>query len=159
MNFNYKDGADFEEVREKAEQLYGEVGVVPCPYFGNEKVAFNARGIRHLKFKADEKARPRGDQYARLKLLHLAPQVLKLSRTVHGIWETRQFELEKTHSRWERILREVSFYEFIAVLNGVRVKVIVKQVGGGERYFWSIIPYWKLEDGTHRRILHNVEDD
>jgi hypothetical protein len=157
MRFAYNDGADFDAVKEKAEALYETLSEVACPYFGNEKVAFNARGIRHLKFKADEKARPRQDQYARLKLLHLAPQVLKLSRTVQGIWQTKQFELEKTHSRWERILRDVCFYEFIAVLDDVRIKVIVKQVAGGERFFWSIIPFWKLEDGTYRRILHNID--
>jgi hypothetical protein len=43
--------------------------------------------------------------------------------------------------RWERILNDVSFYEFVADLDHVRVKVIVKQVAGGDRYFWSIIPF------------------
>lgn len=153
--YTYTTDEDFEAVREKAEVLYETIGTVACPYFGNELVAFNAKGIRHLKFKADEKARPREDQYARLKLLSYAPQVVKLSRTVQGIWQTKQFEMQKSHSRWERVLKDVCFYEFIAVLDTVRVKVIVKQVAGGEKHFWSIIPFWKVDLEGRKRILHS----
>ena len=155
------DEKDFESVREAAEAFYATISSVSCPYFNGKTVLFNAKGIRHLKFKSDEKARPREDQYPRLKLLHLAPRVLQLSRTVQGVWHTKQFEPLRTHGRWERVLREVIFYEFIAVIENVRVKVIVKQVGEGEKYFWSIIPFWKLHPDTHRRILHsgNLETD
>jgi hypothetical protein len=159
MTFTYGDGADFETVKKKAEELYAAMGSVPCPYFNNEPVAFNAKGIRHLKFKSDEKARPHADQYARLKLLHLAPRVIKSSRTVQGIWKTRQFEMQKTHSRWEHVLKDVCFYEFVAVLDSVRVKVIVKEVAGGEKHFWSIIPFWKLDETTQRRILHSGDPE
>ena len=157
MTFALGDGVDFDTIRDKAEKLYETIGSVSCPYFQPDTVAFNAKGIRHLKFKSDEKARPQADQYARLKLLHLAPQVLKLSRTVQGIWQTRQFEKQKTHSRWERVLKDVCFYEFVAVLQNVRVKVIVKEVAGGEKHFWSIIPFWKVDTQTRKRILHSVD--
>jgi hypothetical protein len=159
MNFSYGDGNDFDTVKQSAEELYQTIGSIPCPYFGNEGVAFNAKGIRHLKFKSDDKARSREDQYARLKLLHMAPKVLKLSRTVQGISHTRQFEPQKTHSRWESVLKDVRFYEFMAVLENVRVKVIVKEVAGGERYFWSIIPFWKLDLDNRRRILHSGDPE
>jgi hypothetical protein len=151
--FNFNE-ADFEAVKQKAEMLYGAIGTVRCPYF-SENIAFNAKGIRHLKFKSDQQARPREDQYSRLKLLRLAPEVLKLSRTVQGIWHTKRFESQKTHSRWERVLKDVSFYEFVAVLEGVRIKVIIKEVLGGEKHFWSIIPFWGIDKATSRRILHS----
>ena len=50
--FNFKDEVDFEEVKKKAEEFYSTIGEVRCPYFG-EKIAFNAKGIKHLKFKSD----------------------------------------------------------------------------------------------------------
>ena len=158
--FNFKDEADFLKVKEEAERLYATIGDVRCPYF-NETVAFNAKGIRHLKFRSDQQARPREDQYSRLKLLHLVPEVLRLSRTVQGIWHTKRFEAQKTHSRWEHILKSVSFYEFIAVLNGVRIKVIAKEVEGGEKHFWSVIPFWGIDKVNSKRILHsgNPEQD
>ena len=53
------------------------------------------------------------------------------------------------------MMKEVIFYEFIAVLENVRVKVIVKEVTGGGKHFWSIIPYWDIDVGNSRRILHS----
>jgi hypothetical protein len=154
--FNFKDPKDFDAVKAKAEALYSTIGSVRTPYF-KETVAFNAKGIRHLKFKSDEVARPSKDQYPRLKLLRLAPEVLKLSHTVQGIWQTKQFEREKTNGRWERTLRDVTFYEFLAVIDKVRVKVIVKEVGG-EKYFWSIIPFWRV-DTNKKRLLYSGRPD
>ena len=154
--FNFKDEKDFEKVSADAEAFYTTIGKVRCPYFG-EKIAFNTTGFKHLKFKSDKVARSRSEQYVRLKLLNLAPQVLTLSQTVQGIWKTKHFERIRVHSRTDTILKPVSYYEFIAVLENVRVKVIVKQVDGGQKFFWSIIPYWKIDSVNSRRILHGGE--
>ncbi|MFH1472931.1 MAG: hypothetical protein ABIF06_00755 [bacterium] len=158
--FNFKDGSDFEKVKSDAEACYSSLGFIYCPYF-SEKISFNAKGLKHLKFKEEGKARSRKDQYARLKLISLAPRVLELSKTVQGIWETKKFEIQKTHSRWEKVLKNVTFYEFIAVLDNIRLKVIVKQVYGGEKHFWSVIPFWKIDKENSKRILHsgNPEED
>lgn len=140
------------------ENFYITIGTVRCPYFGVD-IIFNAKGIRHLKFKSDERARSRHDQYARLKLLRLAPEVLRISKTVQGIWHTKRFEMQKTHSRWERVLKEVSFWEFIAVLDSVRVKVIVKEVAGGGKHFWSIIPFWRIDKTNSKRLLYSGDPE
>lgn len=158
--FNFKNEEDFERVRTDAEEFYASIGEVRCPYFGSD-IAFNAKGLRHLKFKADEQARSHKDQYSRLKLIRFAPDVLKLSKTVQGIWQVKRFEEQKTNSRWECALKDVTYYEFIAVLDSVRVKVIVKEVVGGEKHFWSVIPFWGVDKNTSRRILYsgNPEHD
>ena len=156
--FNFKDEADFESVKAKAEEVYATVGSVRCPYFPGD-IAFNVKGIKHLRFKSDEVARSREDQYSRLKLVHLAPEVLKLSRTVQGIWQTRRFEMQKTHSRWEKVLKDVVFYEFMAVLKNVRVKVIVKEVAGGEKHFWSVIPFWGINREASTRVIHSGDPE
>jgi hypothetical protein len=149
FNFNEKD---FEEVKRKAEGFYANIGEAYCPFLRGD-IHFNARGLRHLKFKTDKQARPRGDQYARLKLLHLAPQILTESHTLQGIWKTKLFEMLKTNSRWEHVMKEVTFYEFIAVVRSVRAKVIVREVHGGAKHFWSIIPYWGIDKKNSKRIL------
>ena len=79
--FNFKDLDDFEKIKTGAENFYQSVGEIFCPYF-QEKIPFNVKGLKHLKFKADQQARANQDQYARLKLLRLAPEVLKKSHTV-----------------------------------------------------------------------------
>lgn len=149
FNFNHEE---FEKVRSEAEKLYQTFDSVYCPYF-SEKISFNVKGLRHLKFKSDQRARVQEDQYPRLKLLHLAPQILRKSHTLQGIWQTKQFENNNTNGQWKYLMKDMIFYEFIAVLENVRVKVIVKEVIGGEKYFWSIIPYWGIDKASSKRIL------
>lgn len=78
FNFNQDE---FEKVKDNAEKLYETIGLIYCPYFA-EKISFNVKGLRHLKFKSDQQARAQKDQYPRLKLLYLAPQVLNKSHTI-----------------------------------------------------------------------------
>jgi len=153
MKFNFNND-DFVKTRNEAENFYKTIDSVRCPYFG-EEIAFNIKGFKHLKFKSDKQARPYKDQYPRLKLLRLAPEVLRKSYTVQGIWKVKRFEAQKTNSRWEHILKDVTYYEFIAVLGNVRVKVIVKEVLGGEKHFWSVIPFWGIDKTAYKRILHS----
>ena len=157
--FNLNEN-DFESIKKNAETFYETIGDVYCPYF-KEKISFNSKGFKHLKFKSDRQARSREDQYVRLKLLHLAPQILKASHTLQGIWQTKRFEMLKTNNRWEYILKEVVFYEFMAVLDSIRAKVIVKEIHGGEKHFWSVIPYWGIDKDNQKRILYsgNLERD
>ncbi len=153
--FNFKDEEDFLKVKSDAEALYLTIKEVYCPYF-KEKIVFNAKGLRHLKFKSDQVARTEKEQYSRLRLLSLAPIILQDSRTVQGICEINKFERQSRNSRWENILKEVSYFEFIAVINKIRAKVIVKQVAGGSKHFWSVIPYWRIDKNNSKRIIHNI---
>ena len=148
------DLENFEEVRMKGEDFYKTLKDVHCPYLkGN--VSFNAQGLEHLKFKQPRKARPQQDQYMRLKLIHLAPVILKTSYTLQGIWETKNFERVRVHSRTDIVMKTVTYYEFVAVIERVRVKVIVKQIEGGEKFFWSIIPHWGVDKNTKKRKLYS----
>ncbi len=156
--FNFKDEEDFLRIKNEAEKFYQEIGAVYCPYF-KVKIVFNTKGLKHLKFKSNRQARPRKDQYSRFKLMSLAPKVLEQSHTLQGIWQIRRFEFQKTNSRWERIMKDVIYYEFIAVMNNVRVKVIVKEALGGEKHFWSIIPFWGINKGVSKRILHSGDPE
>lgn len=142
------------EIREKGERFYKDIKEVYCPYL-KEKVSFNAQGLAHLKFKQREKAPLEQDQYMRFKLIHLAPEVLQYSHTVQGILETKRFERVRMNSRTDTVLRPVVYYEFIAVVKRNRIKIIVKQIDGGEKFFWSIIPFWGMNADTMSRILHD----
>jgi hypothetical protein len=145
---------NFEEVRLKGETFYEAIDSINCPYL-KSKVHFNASGLEHLKFKGRGRARPQQDQYMRLKLLHLAPEVLKMSHTLQGIWETKKFERIRVHSRTDTLMRNITYYEFIAVIEKVRVKVIVKRIENGEPIFWSIIPHWGVDKNTSKKKLYS----
>lgn len=145
---------NFEEIKIKGETLYKGFGETYCPYF-KERIVFNTQGLEHLKFKRREKARSEEDQYMRFKLIHLAPQVLSASHTIQGILQTKKFERIRMHNRTDTLLKPVDYYEFIAVINRNRVKVIVKQVDNGEKMFWSLIPFWGTNKETRTRLLHD----
>jgi hypothetical protein len=156
---NFTD-EQFEEIKAKGETFYKDLIEIYCPYF-QSKIHFNAKGLEHLKFKKKNFARSREDQYIRFKLLYLAPEILKLSKTVQGISHTKSFEFVRSGARTEQKLLPVSYYEFIAVLNDVRIRIIVKQIEEAPKYFWSIIPFWKIDKQTMKRKMHsgNLETD
>ncbi len=145
---------DFEEVKIRGEEFYKTLDEVYCPYF-QEKILFSSVGLEHLKFKGRDKMRLEQDQYMRFKLIHLAPEILKLSHTIQGLLKINKFERIRIHNRTDNILRHVSYYEFIALIKRDRVKVIVKQIENGQKFFFSIIPYWGMDENTKTRLFHD----
>ncbi len=155
----------FNEVKHEAENFYNKINLVYCPYF-KEEVLFNVKGLDHLIFKNWNKTRPIIDQYVRFRHLQLAPEVIRNSKTLQGIWVTNKFErIKRKDGKWEQKLKLITYYEFIAVLEShgskVRVKIIVKQIHGGEKFFLSIIPFWGKNKNIGERIMYsgNPEDD
>lgn len=59
------------------------------------------------------------------------------------------------NNRTDIVLKPVTYYEFIAVLKRNRVRIIVKQIEDGQKFFWSIVPFWGMNIETMRRILHD----
>ena len=158
MKFSSKQ---FDLVKNEAKETYNQFTKVKCPYF-SDQVAFNAKGMQHLKFKAWNKTRSIQDQYMRFKLLKYAPEVIKKSNTLQEICQKKNFERIKINSRWEERAATVNYYGFVAIINEIRIKVIVKEIVGGEKYFWSIIPCWKQDKSVlNKKILHegNLEKD
>jgi len=143
----------FNRTKDKAEELYRELDTVNCAYF-KEEVHFNRLGLDHIKFKKWNRSRPIKDQYMRLRLLHLAPQVLKLSRTVQGMSYAKEFIRKKVHSRWDNILTNIYYWEFVAIIDEVRVRVVVRQIEGGVKHFWSIIPFWQNDKNGNRKMIY-----
>jgi hypothetical protein len=147
-----------EKIKEKAEDNYKQINKVFCPFL-KRKVHFNTKGLDHIKFKGWNKTRLAHDQYLRLKFLHLAPAILEKSGTLQEYKETPNLERMKINSRWEKRMVPVKYYGFVAILRyEIRVKVIIKEVSGGQPYFWSIIPYWKTARDpileTTKKVFH-----
>lgn len=136
---------NFERVRADAEVWYESVDEAYCPYL-NQSVVFNKKGITHIKFKRDGVARSRQDQYMRLKHIKLAYRILEKSRTLQEYKEGKTFEEVKSNRKRERVMQNAKYFGFVAIIFdqgfAKRLKIIVKQVGGGNPYFWSIIPSW-----------------
>lgn len=151
MNFNLKK---FKQIRKGSIEFYNNLGEIKCPYF-NDKVSFNSKGMQHLRFKSWNKTRSIQDQYVRFKLLKYAPEVIKKSNTLQEICQKKNFERVKINSRWEQKAIGVNYYGFVAIMDEIRIKIIIKEVVGGEKYFWSIVPCWKQDKAIlNKKILH-----
>ena len=138
----------FAMIRARAEEEYAKIGAVRCPYLQDE-VHFNRIGFEHLLFKEWNKTRSEVEQYNRLKLLRLAPLILSKSHTLQEFDERKIFvrqkiNVQKSNARWESRLMSVCYYVFVAIIDNVRVKVIVKEIEGGSKFFYSLYPSWKV---------------
>lgn len=154
---------NFEKIKTKAEEIYAEIESVVCPYFGDsEPIAFNNKGIKHIKFKSERVARSRADQFIRLKHIHLVEKILEKSRTLQEYKEKQEFVDTKSNNRREKVLKIVKYYGFIAIVNDSgrmkRLKIVVRQEAGGEKHFWSIIPYWSSNKEL-KMYSGNIEED
>ncbi|MCF7835916.1 MAG: hypothetical protein K9M15_02225 [Candidatus Marinimicrobia bacterium] len=149
-----------KKYKRETEDYYKSIKEIYCPYFG-DKITFNAKGLEHLKFKRKNHARSVDDQLIRLKLFNLAPEVLSLSKTLQGVSSRRVFESVRTNSRSEYKMVDAEYFEFVAILKNIRVKVVVKQIGNSPKYFWSIIPFWKISKNKNKKKMHsgNPEED
>lgn len=143
---------EFMKAKVTAESVYEKIGSVRCPIL-ETTVAFNAKGLDHLKLKRWNHARERKDQWVRLKLLHLAPEVIRKSHTLQGLKKENKLERIKINSRWEMHSINVIYYEFISVIQGCRIRIIVKKVGDGPAYFWSIVPFWKQASDKKKQLF------
>lgn len=143
----------FLKTKQEAETFYIAVKKVKCPYF-NDFIFFNSKGLDHLKMKTWNRSRPKQDQYVRFRHIRLAELIIKNSKTLQGFSSSKKLERIKINKKWQIILRTVTFYEFIAVLEShgslVRVKIVVKEIEGGEKFFWSLIPFWGADKGGGR---------
>ena len=108
--------ADLNSIKPLAEEEYRKIGEVFCPYLQG-KVSFNAKGLDHIKFKDWDKARPVQDQYMRLRLLKIAPEILKKSHTLQEFFEKNRLERQKINSRWEMRMIHVKYYGFVSIVN------------------------------------------
>lgn len=152
---------DMEKTKEECRKKYDQIKSVICPYF-NESISFNNKGFEHLIFKSKNIPRILIDQYIRLKLLPLSKIVLETTHTVQEFQEKSEAVQVNTNSKWNKRIVPVRYWGFVAVLKNTRIKVIVKEIQGGQKHFWSIIPFWKNDKkNDNKKILHvgNMEED
>ena len=148
----------FKKAEARATEYYREIKEIHCPYFGG-KISFNRKGLDHIKFKRWNHARPRKDQYVRFKLFQYVPEVIRRSHTLQGVKKTETFERVKVNSRWEQKMLPVEYHEFIAVLKGSRLRIIIRRLNAGERHFWSLVPYWGQSEYGKEMFEGNPETD
>ncbi len=166
--YNMKDedisDEKYNQRKTEAAVYYKSIISVKCPYFNNDPVHFNADGFEHIIFKEWNKTRSRVDQYARFRLLPLAVSVIKRSGTMQEYAERNSFVRRKSKGGWNKLMKLVRYYVFIAIIGELRIKVVVKEIEGGSKNFHTMYPSWEIEkrpDGSKIKKLYsgNLETD
>jgi hypothetical protein len=110
----------------RAEKFYKTLMSTQSSHFGGAWVVFNNIGFKHLIRKA--KVRTRKEQRKRFALLYEVPEVLQDPRA--AVVSYRIDESKNLPVQYWAIQREK---------NGVKIKVIVRQVGNGKKHFYSVM--------------------
>jgi hypothetical protein len=134
----------FNQRKTEAESFYKSIGPIKCPYFSGECVYFNSTGFEHLVFKEWNKTRSQTEQYTRFRLLPLAVSVIKKSGTLQEFDERKLFVRTKSKDGWNKVMKTVKYYVFVAIVGELRLKVIVKEIEGGQKNFHSVYPSWQV---------------
>lgn len=137
-----------EELKKEAEKFFTDHQFVHCPAFPNEKVYFNSKGLNHLFYKGDNRARTHEEVIVRVRLLDRAVKLLKI------------MPLSQEEDFIYRDGKKIIFWAFEGVIEDKRVKVIVRQRGTGNKLFWGVIPAWrKSKFGERRNSRNNLSGD
>ena len=137
-----QDISNYDKMREDAHNFYQKIGIIRCPALNNEPVHFTAEGLNHLVYKSSRSERNRNDQITKFKLLSKAKTIIGITTTYQEYDESLTTVRRK---RFKKIVQEsatVKYWGFVAIIQNFRVKVIVRQIGNGQRHFWSVIPAW-----------------
>lgn len=165
MDINKEKIKRFQIIKQKAEEDYKKIDKVYNPFL-RRKVSFNAKGLDHIKLKQWNKTRLLSDQFLRIKFLCLVPKIIEKSTTLQEYNETKNFERINMKSKWQKMMVPVKYYGFVSIVDyKIKIKVIVKEIVGGQPFFWSIIPFWKTKNDPileeTKKVFHDgdLEND
>ncbi len=93
-------------------------------------IYFNAKGFNHITFKNPRNIRTVPEQISRLKIFDTAVKLLKLANIYQEYEEVENLDTKKTTYYWG----------IIAIIDNIKIKVILRKIGNGQTHFWSVIP-------------------
>ncbi|HEY4500482.1 MAG TPA: hypothetical protein VJH25_01690 [Candidatus Paceibacterota bacterium] len=112
----------------KYKTFYQNIKSIRCPYFKNEPVFFNRKGFNHLPRKAGE-LRSFESLVERLSLLPNCKFILTNSN---------QTNIE--HRITIKGDSTAYFWTFQTIIDGAGIKLVVRQIDGRRKYFFSLFP-------------------
>ena len=154
---------EYERLKNKAHEEYSKIGKVFCPNLKTE-VAFNSNGFWHILYRGRGKKRDSGAQVMRFKLLSKAVSLVSETATLQEYDSFTGEVPTKDHTTRILKLTKVEYYGYIGIFDGWKIKVIIKRLGNGQPFFWSVIPNWvtnRKRDSrfSYRNSAGNLEED
>lgn len=132
---------DYEECRRWAKKFYKNIGRISSPALNGDFVVFNNKGFKHLLRKA--KVRSKSEQMRRFKLLPYAVRIIRDPQVA--------VRFRKCLSNGQT----VKYWVLTKMVFELRIKVVVRQVGDGSKYFYSAMSR-RVKPKDPERGLGNV---
>lgn len=154
-----QDVSNYDKLREEAHNFYQKIEAVRCPALNNELVHFNAGGFNHLIYKGRRRERSKNDQITKFKLLPKAKTILEISTTYQEYDESLTTVRRKRFKKTAEETAPVKYWGFVAIIQNFRVKVIVRQIGNGQKQFWSVIPAWRTDHYRDIKLISMSKGD
>ena len=153
------DISNYEKIRENAQDFYEKIGRVRCPAFNNDFVHFNAEGFNHLVYKRKRRERKKEVQIMKFKLLQKAKNIVEIATTYQEYDESLTNVRKKKRKKTISESATARYWGLIAIIKGIKVKVIVRQVGNGQKHFWSVIPAWSKSNYRDIKLIAMSKGD
>lgn len=143
--------ANYQTVKKNAEAYYKKVGRVRCPALNQEFVHFTSEGFHHLQFSKGIE-RSKDEQMTKMGLITHAVHLVGLTTTIQEQDECLEMVRIKMKKKREEVAMTVRFWAFVAIVRGKKIKVVVRQVGKGQKHFYSVIPVWNIQAYQNNRF-------
>jgi len=146
-------------LKSDAQKFYSQIGRIFSPIFEQE-IHFTAEGFNHIIYKSANTERERASQILRFKLLSLVAKLVKKSTTYQEYEETLQeFDIQSFKQKVKKT-KLVKFWGIIAIIDGRKIKVIIRKVGdNGIMHFWSIVPEWVTNKYRDTKFFTTMKGD
>lgn len=95
----------------------------------------------------------------RFQLLARAKELVALSTTFQEFDESLITIRRKKFKRIEEESTMVRYWGLVAIMQTFRIKVIVRQIGHGQKHFWSVIPAWVTTHYRDIKLISNARGD
>jgi hypothetical protein len=133
------DDRYYESKRDAARRIYTAQPLIHSPFFDKD-IVLGSEGFEHLSLSA-RGGRTSEEQIRRFILLPLAIRILKTATTLQS-YRKRRMAVDTPGARRNRYgTTKVQWWGFVAlfVRQDIKVRVIVRRVGGGRFHFWSVM--------------------
>jgi len=146
-----EDNKDYVKIKQQAEEFYKRIGKIKCSAL-NDLVYFNSEGFNHLIFK-NKSERTQKEQIVKFRFLDIAKEIIEISTTYQEYDEGLIEVVVKNYGKKSKKVSMVKYWGLVAIIRGCRVKAIVRQVGNGNKHFWSVMPTWGINHYRETKII------
>lgn len=152
-----EDLSNYEKLKGDARSFYFSIRKEHSPVF-NKEIIFPAESFNHIIFKNARSEREKSSQILRFKLLPLAVKLIEISTTYQEFEETISEFTVKSFKKKVRKTKVVKYWGLIAIINGRKIKVIIRKIGdNGNMHFWSIVPAWTTNKYRDTKLFSTMK--